>query len=306
MKIIFLGTSEFASHILERLVHNGARPSLVVTTPDAPAGRSLKPSPSPVKVASQKLRLPCMQPEKLNKEAVARIKEENPDLLILAAYGKILPKELLEVPKKGALNIHPSLLPKFRGPSPVQSFLLSEEEETGVTLMLMDEEVDHGPVIVQKICKVEGRPTAEELKNQLAEVGADLLIETLPLWIEGKIEAKEQKHKEATYTTSFEREDGRIDWEKPAEYIERQVRALYPWPGTSAEHETGGIKVLSSRIQESEGEPGTIFKTSSGELGVYCLKDALVVEKLQPANRNPMPSRDFLLGHKEIIGTKFK
>lgn len=305
MKLIFFGTSEFALPALEKLTENGMSPSLVVTTPDALAGRNLALSPSPVKVKAKELGIRCIQPERLDADALSSIKKEAPDLFVLAAYGKILPKEFLQIPKKGALNIHPSLLPKFRGSSPVQSFLLSQEKETGVTLMLMDEEVDHGPLIVQKRYVLSGRPTTEELKKTLAHIGAEMLIETLPLWIEGKIQPHEQEHVLSSYTEQLKKEDGRIDWDKSAEYIERQVRAFFPWPGTFAEHDTGRIKVLASRVEKGTGSPGTIFKTDSGEMGVFCQKDALVVEKIQPANKKPMSSRDFLLGHKDIIGTQF-
>lgn len=242
MKYIFFGTPEFAVIILKALMDAGYTPTLVVAAPDKPKGRGRALAPPPVKTLAEQYGIPIIQPATLkDAETTQTIAALEPDLFIVAAYGAIIPKILLDIPKKGGLNIHPSLLPKYRGPSPVQAAILHGDETTGVTIILMDEKMDHGPILAQReltpniqcfspTLNVGRCPTAEELSVKLANLGAQLLIETIPKWLAAKIVPQPQDHHKTTYTKLITKEDGRIDWRKSAEEIERMVRAYTPWP----------------------------------------------------------------------------
>ena len=328
MNIVFFGTSEFGATVLEKLVQANTKPVLVVTTPDKPAGRSLKLTPSPVKVAAQKYSLEVAQPVKLGRAKF----ESNlagpsliPDLFVVASYGAILPKEVLDVPKKGTLNVHPSLLPTYRGPSPVHTAILNGDKETGVTIMLLDEKMDHGPILAQQEFSIFNfqfsKPTFPELRDKLAELGAELLIKTIPQWVEGKIQAIPQDDSRATYTKIFAKEDGKIDWNRPAEEIECQMRAFTPWPGTFTVFKGHNLKILKvavfnrnlvqnlvgpsfPKLGPTKFTPGTVFLTEDKKLAIQCGEGALVIEELQLEGKKPMSSKEFLLGHKDIIGSK--
>ena len=210
------------------------------------------------------------------------------DLIVVACYGKILPKEMLKIPRYGALNVHPSLLPKYRGAAPVPAAILNGEEETGVTIILMDEEVDHGPLLAQKKFQITnykfqnglGKPTTPELLQILWELGGDLLVEVIPKWIADEIIPREQDHGKATYTKKLAREDGRIDWNRPVEYIERQIRAFTPWPGAFTFWKGKRMKILKSYIND---------------------QGRLVIDELQIEGKKPTTLREFLLGHKDFI-----
>jgi methionyl-tRNA formyltransferase len=314
MKIIFFGTSEFGAIILKKLVQAGLLPVLVVTTPDKPAGRKQMLTPPPVKVLAKAQGPEVFQPEKFNQDAIRFIQEKNPDLFVVAAYGKILPKTVLSIPQKGSLNVHPSLLPKYRGPSPVQAALLNGDKETGVSVIVLDEAMDHGPIIASSNFKIQNpKLTYPNLHNELAKIGADLLIKTIPDWIAGKIKPVPQDDSKATYTRILQKEDGRIDWSKEAMYIERQVRALYPWPGTFTTCETDGkqkmIKILKASVLPQErpiGKPGQAFPPPLPGIAIQTGKDALVIEELQLEGAKPMSSKEFLLGHKNFLGTILK
>ncbi|MBI2644002.1 MAG: methionyl-tRNA formyltransferase [Candidatus Wildermuthbacteria bacterium] len=313
MRIIFLGTSEFSTIVLEKLVESGMKPVLVITVPDKPVGRKQILVSPPVKLTAQKYGIEVLQPEESIQHTKYQILNTAPDLIVVAAYGQILPKEILDIPKYGVLNVHPSVLPKYRGPSPVQTAILNGDEKTGVTIMLMDEKVDHGPVLAAQEFSIfnfqfsNGKPTTPELKKKLAEVGAQLLVEVIPQWIDGNIRPRLQDDSKATYTKIIRKEDGRIDWTKNAEYIERQVRAFQPWPGTYTFYNHTLVKILKSGIVLTSGGvspiPGTVFFSSEKKIAVVAGKDALLVEKLQLEGGNPMPSREFLLGHRNFIGT---
>jgi methionyl-tRNA formyltransferase len=273
IKIVFIGTSEFGAIILNRLVKNNYKPVLVITQPDKPAGRRQTLIPSPVKKEAKLLKIGY------DLEEIKRIK---PDLIITAAYGKIIPKEILEIPEYGALNVHPSLLPKYRGPSPIQTAILNGDKETGITIMLMDQEMDHGPIIAQDRCKIGETTTCQELEKILANQGAKLLIETIPKWIKREIKAKEQDHSKASYTKIIKKEDGKIDWNKSAQEIERKIRAFDPWPGAFT-----FIKKKDKKIR---------IKILKAELS----KDKLIIKKLQPEAKKPMSFEEFKKGYHEF------
>jgi len=281
-KIIFLGTPEFGAIILEGLIKNNYSPVLVITAPDKPVGRKQILTSPPVKKIAEKYNITVTQPEKI-KEAAIEIKNLNPDLIICAAYGQIIPKEILEIPKHGCLNIHPSLLPKYRGASPIQTVILNGDKETGVTIILMDEKMDHGPIIDQTKYKIPDDINHKELDSALAKQGAHLLVKTLPKWINGEIEAKTQDESNATYTKVLKKEDGKIEWKKSAEEIERQIRAFCPWPGTFAfiKHKN---KILRVKILEA---------------GISKEKK-LIIKKLQPEGKKIMTLEEFKKGYHDF------
>src|SRR3990167_3849204 len=271
LNFVFFCTSEFAVKILDKLIENGYVPSLIITAPDKPQGRKMIMTPPPVKVFAQTHNLKIDQPERLAVKPPSGGLTAKPfDLFIVASYGKIIPKSILDIPKFGALNVHPSLLPKFRGPSPIQSFILSGEEKTGVTIMLMDEQVDHGQILSQKEFgnKIPASPAgksnlksknlnAKELEEKLAELGEQLLVDTIPKWISREIKAVEQDHSRATFTKKINKEDGLVDLEKDSpENIYRKFLAFQPWPGIYYFTEKNGkkIRVIITDMELENGQ----------------------------------------------------
>lgn len=272
LKIVFLGTPEFGAIVLEGLIKANFRPVLVVTEPDKPTGRKQIITPSPVKIVAQKHNVPV-------RHSMSNIAELQPDLAVVAAYGQILPKEILEIPKYGFLNVHPSLLPKYRGPSPIQTAILNGDTETGVTIMLLDEKMDSGPILTNNKLQITNYKTYAELHDELAELGAKLLIKTIPEWIEGKIKPQAQDETRATYAKILKREDGLIDWKKPIDYIDRQVRTLNPEPGTYTLYNGKVLKILKTEIIDNK----------------------LMIKEVQLEGKKPMSFEDFQRGHQDFI-----
>ncbi len=327
LKIVFMGTPEFGAMILKGLIKANYKPVLVITAPDKPVGRKQILTPPPVKVLAEKYDIPIEQPE-IIKNCKLKIKNLNPDLIVVVAYGKILPKEILNIPKYGCLNVHPSLLPKYRGPSPIHYAILNGDKETGATIILMDEKMDHGPIISSSKLKIQpSKLTYQELHDELANLGAKLLIEAIPKWIKGKIKPKSQNEAKATYTKILTKEDGKINWEKTAEAIEREIRAYLVWPGSytfwqKTEHCSSvkklvQIKILKARVLQSPSNVkypvGKTLVVPQNEIGVQCGKghsggagDFLVIEKLQMEGKKEMGAEEFLRGHPDFIGTILK
>lgn len=215
VKFVYFGTSEFAVDVLNKLREKGFVPSLIITTPDKPQGRKLALTPSPVKVWALEQKIQVLQPEKLDDDFISNLSSTTYDLFVVASYGKTIPKKVLGIPKHGTLNVHPSLLPHLRGASPIESAILGDDEVTGVTIMLMDEKMDHGPIVAQEIYESENwPPKASELEKELAELGGALLAEVIPDWMEGNIDAQEQDHNAATYTQKISKENALIDLKK--------------------------------------------------------------------------------------------
>ncbi len=305
LKVIFFGTSQFAATILESLVKTADfNIAAVITETGKPAGRKLKIVEPPVKIAAQKLNLPIIQPVNLlNDDFIKTLKNLKPELAVLAAYNKKIPKEILTIPKNGFLNVHPSLLPKYRGASPIQTVILNGEKKTGVSIILMDEKIDRGPVLSQKKISLAGAETAQELGDLLARTGAEILIESVKDYLGGKIKPKKQDNSQATFTKKFSREDGKIDWKKPAEEIERMVRALYPWPGAWTEiKDMGRIKITNASVLKDSPpkiKPGKFFEINK-KPAVACGKNALVIEKLVPEGKKEMSGEEFLRGRRGV------
>ncbi|MBI4708878.1 MAG: methionyl-tRNA formyltransferase [Candidatus Portnoybacteria bacterium] len=318
LKVVFMGTPEFAVPILEELIKSDFKPRAIITAPDKPVGRNLNLTPPPVKVLVQENNIPIFQPETKD-ELISQTSELKPDLIIVAAYGKILSREILNLPKYGSINVHPSILPKHRGPSPIQFAILNGDPKTGVTIMLMNEKMDEGPILSQEIVKITKDETAKTLEEKLSLKGAKLLIKTLKQWIaleempetaKKLIYPQEQDNSQATYTKIITKQDGKILWDKNAKELEQQIRAFYPWPGSFTflkqnGHKVQNIKILKADILElnTEKDLGAFFLTENKKLAVQTGKDCLIIEELQPENGKPMSASNFLNGHPEIIGT---
>ncbi len=241
IRTIFMGTSVFAKEILASLIEAKYNIIAVFTRPDQKTGRNQEIKISPVKELALSNQVPVLQPEKLDQEAAGEIKKLKPDLIIVAAYGKILSREILEIPGFGCINIHTSILPKFRGPSPIQNALLAGEKETGVTIFLMNEGIDTGDILAQEKIAIERDDDAEILSQKLSELGSKILLEALPLWVEQKLQPQKQDDSLTSLCQLIEREDGRIVWEKEAENIYNKYRAFYHWPGIFSFWENKGV-----------------------------------------------------------------
>jgi methionyl-tRNA formyltransferase len=300
MKTIFLGTPALAVPFLERAAKEAAIQA-VVTTPDEPAGRGYALKPSPVKVAAQKMGLPVLQPQILkDAAAVDQIRNCGAEVGIVVAYGKLLPKEILRIPRHGFLNVHFSLLPKYRGAAPIQWALIHGEAETGVTLFWLDEGMDTGPIFLQKKIVISPEDDAESLRMKLVELGVPLLIEALRLIAEEKIKRDPQ-----TGTSSkapiLKKEDGRIDWTKPASDLFNQWRGMTPWPGTY----TGPLKILKMKVLEGveTAPPGTVVRLVRGEGPVVeCGEDSLLLLQVKPEGGKAMSAWNWWQGARLKIG----
>ncbi len=315
MRIAFWGTSEFVGSIqkarfLRRLITAGIRPAVVVTAPDASGVRRRKPAAGAVKALALELGLPVLQPASL-KGFTQELTMREIDLSLVVAYGKILPREVLAVPKFGSLNVHPSLLPRWRGPTPIQATILAGDSVTGVTIIQVDEQMDHGPIIAKgEFSLGEQAWTAPALSDALTDLGVELFLGTLEPWVLGKITPEPQNHEAATYSRILKKEDGRIDWSKSAEEIERMLRAFQPWPGAYTFWPRRGKQVrlaiegarckVQGAIRE-EIPVGLVFM-SDGELAVGTGSGIFVIKQLKPAGRRSMAAHEFLRGYPDIVG----
>ncbi len=309
MKCIFFGTPEFAVIVLEKLIDAGYVPVAVVCNPDELVGRNQILTPPPVKVLAGKNNIPVFQPVKLrdNVEFLKQFKNLRPELAIVAAYGKILPKEILNIPSFEFINIHGSLLPAYRGASPIQCAILNGEKETGVTIMKIDEEMDRGPILTNRKVPISDSDTYEFLSKKMAEIGAELLIKTIPDYISGKLKPVEQNHSKATYAKIIKKEDGKIDWSKNAKDIERMTRAFYQWPGVWTIWNEKLLKIIKAEIsEENSHQIGEFFLNKNNQLAIKCSKGSLVVKKLQLEGGKVLTAQEFLNGHKDLVGSILK
>lgn len=303
-----MGTPDFAVPTLKAL-HRGKFPiRLVVTQPDRPKGRGCRLSPPPVKQAAMMLGYRVVQPMNVRETAFIEIlKELGADFLVVAAFGQILPATILELPKRGAVNVHASLLPKYRGPAPIQWAILRGENETGITTMLMDNGVDTGDMLQQAKTTIMPDDTAESLHDRLAKMGANLLITTLIDFWEGRIFPQAQKHAEATYAPMLKKEDGRIRWHMPAKALDAHIRAMTPWPGAFCYLGAHRLKILSAHAMDCTHHetPGTVLPGFPDELRLAAGQGALSIEKIQSPSGKRMAIKDFLHGHPISAGDRF-
>lgn len=305
MRLIFLGTPDFAVPTLARLHADGHQIAGVYTQPDRPVGRSGRPAPPPVKRWALDHGLEVRQPRSLRREPVqAELRDLQADALVLVAYGLILPQAVLDATPLGGLNLHPSLLPRHRGPAPVVGALLAGDQETGVSVMLMDAGMDTGPVLAQERTPIGPDETAVELSDRLSNQGAELMAATMPRWAARAITPTRQDDAQATYTRLLTRDDGVLDWSQPAETLARQVRAYQPWPGTATRWKGRSLKVLrASAAPAGTGAlPGTVVAHEGGA-AVTTSDGLFVLGTVQVEGKKPAPIGEFLRGARDFVGS---
>ncbi|MBW7917852.1 MAG: methionyl-tRNA formyltransferase [Anaerolineales bacterium] len=296
-RVVFMGSPDFALPGLRALA---SRYQIVgvVTQPDRASGRGRALKPPPVKTLALELGLPLVQPEKLRQpEAVQQLRAWNPDLIVVAAFGQILKPEVLDLPRFGCLNVHASLLPRWRGAAPINAAILAGDEETGITIMKMDAGLDTGGILAQRAFRLSPDVTAGAAFDALSALGADLLLESLPDYLAGKLTPVPQPEDGVTYAPMLKKEDGRLDFARPADELERRVRAMNPWPGAWFEWDGNLLKVARAKTLGGEkGRASGIRLVVEGRPAVTCADGALVLEEVQPAGKRPMSGRAFLAG----------
>jgi methionyl-tRNA formyltransferase len=297
-RIVFMGSPEFAIPTLRSLVDRYNVVG-VVTQPDRPAGRGRTLTPPPVKKLAGELNLPVIQPRKLSEpDAFQQLQEWEPELIVVAAFGQILRSSVLELPKHGCINVHASLLPRWRGAAPIQAAILNDDEETGITIMCMDAGVDTGAILKQKSAPISPKDTASTLSARLALLGADLLMETLPDYLDGRLTPTAQDESRATYAPMIKKEDGHLDFSAPAVDLERKIRAFNPWPGAFTTLNSQMLKIhLAHAEGQISGAPGARM-IYDGLPAVSTTKGILVLDELQLAGRKPQSGKLFLQGMK--------
>ncbi len=306
VKIVFMGTPEFAVPALRKLIETQEVVG-VVTQPDRPAGRGKKLRPSPVKTAAEQAGIPVYQPKSLRSEEAAEpLRRWEPDMIVVAAFGQILRPHVLDLPPHGCLNVHASLLPRWRGASPIQHAILAGDKETGITLMQMDVGLDTGPMFVQQAIPIWPDETAASLHNRLAELGAAMLGEYLDDILNGRILPTPQNNALSTYAPMIKKENGRLDWEQTSAQLDRHIRAMTPWPGAFTTWQGQNLKVLAARLVDGrlpKGAPGQVV--GYGETAVILTQDGgLEPQQLQLAGKRAMTIADFLRGQPNFISSK--
>lgn len=311
MKVVFFGTPDFALPTLRHLMAGRHEVALVVTRPDRPVGRRHEVTPPPVAVTAGKLGLPLLQPKSLKAEqVVSALAATGADAGVVVAYGKLIPPLVLELFPQGFLNVHPSLLPRHRGPSPIQWAIACGDRITGVTTMLVDEGMDTGPILLQRRVSIGPRETAEELAPRLAELGAELMMETLDGLEAGTLEPRPQSREGATVTPMIRRSFGEVDWTLPAQRIFDRLRAFTPWPGLYTEFRGGRLKIHGIEVVQppppGSEEPGTVVAVDPGGIVVRCGRGSAVrITELQREGKRRMPADAFLIGERVSAGEHF-
>lgn len=295
-----MGTPEFAVPSLKSLIESSDEVCAVVTQPDKPKGRGMVLTPSPVKVLTLAHNIPVFQPERINSDFAAKLKEIAPDMIVVAAYGKILPKFVLDIPKYGCINVHASLLPKYRGAAPINWAIINNENETGITTMLMDEGMDTGRMLLKEAVKISKDDTAGTLHDKLKEVGAGLLIKTLNEIRHGAIAPIEQDNSQATYAPMLKKHDCHIDWNKDAVSIRNLVRGLNPLPGAYTYIDKRILKIYKGDVKSGnvDEKAGTVVDVSSKGIEVAAGNSIFVITELKPENKNKMTAKEFIRGYK--------
>lgn len=295
--IIFFGTPEFAVPSLKALISRGEKILLVVTQPDKPKGRGKNLQAPEIKKVALQYELPLCQPEKMKDDNfIKKLKSLNPEFAIVVAYGKILPKEILEIPKHGCINLHASLLPKYRGAAPIQWALINGEKITGVTTMIIDEGLDTGPILLQKEISINDEDNAETLSEKLSVVGAELIIETIDKMRKGIITPEPQTG-EITYAPQLKKDDGKINWNNSAKKIFNLVRGTYPWPCAYSFLKDERVKIIKTEVLEGNAAPGLIIKAKN-ELIVGTQEGLLRILLIQPEGKKIMTAKEFISGRK--------
>lgn len=305
LRTIFMGTPAFALPTLQGLIDAGCHLVGVFTQPDRPKGRGKQLTAPPVKQLAEEHGIPVFQPDKLRRpEAVAEVQGLGPDLIVVVAYGQILPKSVLEIPRFGCINVHASLLPRYRGAAPINHALMAGETETGITTMYMDVGLDTGDMLVKQALAIDSEETAGQLHDRLAELGRTTMQETLELLCEGRLERTVQDDDQASYAPMLKKEDGRIDWRRPASDLHNQVRGLDPWPGAFTSLDGELLKLAGTRPATGTGTPGTVLAVGPENIEVACGEGSLLIRELQLAGRKRLPAGEFLRGCALAVGAR--
>lgn len=308
MRVVFMGTPEFAVPPLEHLLLNQYQVVAVYTVPDKVVGRGRSLASSPVKRVAMSRKLPVVQPASFKEaEVVAQLAGFQPDVVVVAAFGQILPRSVLSLPTYGCINVHPSLLPKFRGASPVAAAILAASEFTGVSIMLMERGLDTGPVLARAQIPISGRDTTGSLTVKLSLIAAQLLLEVLPAWFRGELTPQPQDDAQATYCAEFSKKDGEIDWSLPVEAIWRRVRAFQPWPGCYTRWQGRQLKIIEAMPLPGErtlevGQVVALPPKEGADFGINTGDGVLAILRVQLEGKQAMSAAEFFRGQRQFIG----
>jgi methionyl-tRNA formyltransferase len=301
MRIVFIGTGEIGVPTLQALLNSEHEVVAVVTQPDKPVGRDQHIEPPPIKKEIAKTRIPLLQPARIkDQQAIEEIRRLTPDVIVVVAYGQILPRDVLELPRLACLNLHASLLPRWRGAAPIQAAIGAGDCETGITVMYMDEGLDTGDILLQRNVDILPDDTGGSLHDRLAQIAPEALLESLRLLAAGKAPRIPQDNVRATYAPKLKREHGQIDWSESAEAIEKKIRAYNPWPGVFMRLDRQNLKIFSASVVDLNGQPGEILR-SDKDLIVATGKGALSLAEVQLEGKRRMGAGEFLRGHAAIL-----
>ena len=303
LRVVFMGTADLSCDSLRALIASPLfQVVAVVTQPDRPKGRELKLQPSPVKELALQASLPVLQPERARDEAfLGALREFQPELIAVAAYGQILPQSILDLPRHGCLNVHTSLLPRYRGAAPIQWAILNGDAETGVTIMKMNAGLDTGEILTQATTPIQPEDNAETLHDRLARMGAELLMRTIPDYVAGKMSSRPQPAEGVSYAAKIKKQDGRLDWNQPASTLWNRVRGLMPWPGAFSylpgQPQPHLLKIWQAEVVERSGPPGEVLQADKAGIVVGCGSGSLRILILQREGGRRLKAQEFLAGH---------
>ena len=307
IRTVFMGTPNFAIPTLEVLLAAGLNLVGVYTQPDRPKGRGQALAAPPAKEAARRHNIPVFQPLKLRApEVVAELRALAPDLIVVVAFGQILPKSVLEIPQYGCINVHASLLPKYRGAAPINQAIIDGETETGITTMLMDAGLDTGPMLLKRSLTIGPDETAGELHDRLCALGGETIAATLQLLLRNELRPQEQDGSQSCYAAMLKKEDGRIDWSQSARQIHNRIRGLAPWPGTYTYLNNEPLKLFLTRVEAGEGEPGVILPPTADAVRIACGSGVLAVRELQLPGKKRLAAADFLRGCALLVGSRLE
>ncbi len=308
-RILFMGTPDYAANYLSELIQAEKKPFAVITQPDRPTGRNKRIEPTPVKTIAIKNGIEVFQPTDIrDPEWSEKIRKLTPDIIVVVAFGQIIPKSILEIPLKGCINVHPSLLPKYRGASPLQATILNGDTDTGVTIIRMDEKMDHGPILAQETIRLDTRETIQSLRKKTTIIGVRLLLTVLKQIESDAINSKEQNHSQATYTKLLKLEDGKIDFtEESADQIDRKIRALNPEPGTWVMLQGKRLKILEahplSNNDSSSAKKGLFISCDENQKNLFaqCASGILQIDTVHLEGKKPMSGIEFIRGNIKLL-----
>lgn len=307
IRTVFMGTPEFAVPTLKVLLDAGLNLVGVYTQPDRPKGRGQTLTAPPVKEMALRHGIPVFQPQKLRApEVVEELRALAPDLIVVVAFGQILPKSVLEIPRYGCINVHASLLPKYRGAAPINQSIIDGETDTGITTMLMDVGLDTGPMLLKRALTIGPDETAGELHDRLCALGGETMAATLELLLRGELQPQEQDGSQTCYAGMLKKEDGRIDWTQSAQQIHNRIRGLAPWPGTYTFLNGEPLKLFLTRVEAGDGEPGSILPPADDAVRIACGQGVLAVRELQLPGKKRLAAADFLRGCPLAVGSRLE